>query len=134
MGAGELLVRFVDGLDHRVGEQNRGISGGETRLIALARALIRKSSILLLDEPTASLDRDSENRFLQALSTLAHDKTVLMVAHRAELKAFAQQLIEVTPAKAEVAVEAAESTAQAESAAAAESAAQAASSDTAKEG
>ena len=128
VGAGELLVRFVDGLDHRVGEQNRGISGGETRLIALARALIRKSSILLLDEPTASLDRDSENRFLQALSTLAHDKTVLMVAHRAELKAFAQQLIEVTPAKAEVAAEAAESTAQAESAA------QAVSSDTAKEG
>lgn len=128
VGAGELLVRFVDGLDHRVGEQNRGISGGETRLIALARALIRKSSILLLDEPTASLDRDSENRFLQALSTLAHDKTVLMVAHRAELKAFAQQLIEVTPAKAEVAAEAAESTALAESAA------QAVSSDTAKEG
>ena len=128
VGAGELLVRFVDGLDHRVGEQNRGISGGETRLIALARALIRKSSILLLDEPTASLDRDSENLFLQALSTLAHDKTVLMVAHRAELKAFAQQLIEVTPAKAEVAAEAAESTAQAESAA------QAVSSDTAKEG
>ena len=128
VGAGELLVRFVDGLDHRVGEQNRGISGGETRLIALARALIRKSSILLLDEPTASLDRDSENRFLQALSTLAHDKTVLMVAHRAELKAFAQQLIEVTPVKAEVAAEAAESTAQAESAA------QAVSSDTAKEG
>ena len=128
VGAGELLVRFVDGLDHRVGEQNRGISGGETRLIALARALIRKSSILLLDEPTASLDRDSENRFLQALSTLAHDKTVLMVAHRAELKAFAQQLIEVTPAKAEVAAEAAESTAQAESAA------HAVSSDTAKEG
>ena len=128
VGAGELLVRFVDGLDHRVGEQNRGISGGETRLIALARALIRKSSILLLDEPTASLDRDSENRFLQALSTLAHDKTVLMVAHRAELKAFAQQLIEVTPVKAEVAAETAESTAQAESAA------QAVSSDTAKEG
>ena len=128
VGAGELLVRFVDGLDHRVGEQNRGISGGETRLIALARALIRKSSILLLDEPTASLDRDSENRFLQALSTLAHDKTVLMVAHRAELKAFAQQLIEVTPAKAEVAAEAAESTAQAESAA------HAVSSDTEKEG
>ena len=127
VGAGELLVRFVDGLDHRVGEQNRGISGGETRLIALARALIRKSSILLLDEPTASLDRDSENRFLQALSTLAQDKTVLMVAHRAELKAFAQQLIEVTPAKADA-------PAQAESTAQAESAAQALSSDTAKEG
>lgn len=101
VGAGELLERFVDGLDHRVGEQNRGISGGETRLIALSRALIRKCPILLLDEPTASLDRDSENRFLQALSTIAQGKTVIMVAHRSELKAFAQQLIAVTPISAD---------------------------------
>ena len=95
VGAADLLTRFADGLDHHVGDQNRGISGGETRLIALARALIRNSAILLLDEPTASLDRDSENRFLEALGKIAAHKTVLMVAHRAELIAFAQQLIEV---------------------------------------
>lgn len=107
VGASELLTRFSDGLDHRVGEQNRGISGGETRLIALARALIRKSLILLLDEPTASLDRDSENRFLESLKTMAEGKTVLMVAHRSELKAFAHELIAVTPAPAAEAAEAA---------------------------
>lgn len=101
VGAADLLIRFADGLDHHVGDQNRGISGGETRLIALARALIRNSAILLLDEPTASLDRDSENRFLEALGRIAAHKTVLMVAHRAELIAFAQQLLEVPLAKRE---------------------------------
>lgn len=93
VGASELLERFADGLDHHVGDQNRGISGGETRLIALARSLLHDSDILLLDEPTASLDRDSENRFLEALKTLGQDKTVIMVAHRKELIAFADEVI-----------------------------------------
>ena len=97
VGAGELLTRFNDGLNHHIGENNRGISGGETRLIALARALVRKCSIVLLDEPTASLDRVSENAFLQGLAALTHDKTVVMVAHRAELIAFAGHIIEVKP-------------------------------------
>lgn len=95
VGAHELLERFVDGLDHHVGDQNRGISGGETRLIALARAMLHDSAILLLDEPTASLDRDSENRFLEALKTLGKDKTVIVVAHRKELIAFADEVIAV---------------------------------------
>lgn len=93
VGAGELLTRFGDGLDHHIGENNRGISGGETRLIALARALVRKCPIILLDEPTASLDRASENAFLQGLAALGHDKTVVMVAHRSELIAFADAII-----------------------------------------
>lgn len=97
VGEGELLTRFSDGLNHHIGENNRGISGGETRLIALARALVRKCPIVLLDEPTASLDRESENAFLQGLAALTHDKTVVMVAHRAELIAFAGKVIAVEP-------------------------------------
>lgn len=97
VGAEELLSRFGDGLDHHIGENNRGISGGETRLIALARALVRKCPIILLDEPTASLDRASENAFLESFSKLSNDKTVVMVAHRAELIAFAHDIIELTP-------------------------------------
>ena len=99
VGASELITRFVDGLDHHVGDQNRGISGGETRLIALARAMLHDSAILLLDEPTASLDRDSENRFLEALKTLGKDKTVIIVAHRKELIDYATYVIEVNPKK-----------------------------------
>ena len=101
VGAGELLTRFGDGLDHHIGENNRGISGGETRLIALARALVRKCPIILLDEPTASLDRASENAFLQGLTTLGHDKTVVMVAHRSELIAFADAIITLSAPQAE---------------------------------
>ncbi len=97
VGAGELLSRFADGLDHHVGDQNRGISGGETRLIALARAMLHDSAVLLLDEPTASLDRDSENRFLAALKHIGREKTVIVVAHRRELIAFADRVIKVTP-------------------------------------
>lgn len=99
VGASELITRFADGLDHHVGDQNRGISGGETRLIALARAMLHDSAILLLDEPTASLDRDSENRFLEALKTLGKDKTVIIVAHRKELIDYATYVIEVNPKK-----------------------------------
>ena len=100
VGASELLTRFGDGLDHHIGENNRGISGGETRLIALARALVRKCPIILLDEPTASLDRASENAFLQGLTTLGHDKTVVMVAHRSELIAFADAIITLSAPQA----------------------------------
>lgn len=99
VGASELITRFADGLDHHVGDQNRGISGGETRLIALARAMLHDSAILLLDEPTASLDRESENRFLEALKTLGKDKTVIIVAHRKELIDYATYVIEVNPKK-----------------------------------
>lgn len=107
VGAGELLTRFGDGLDHHIGENNRGISGGETRLIALARALVRKCPIILLDEPTASLDRASENAFLQGLTTLGHDKTVVMVAHRSELIAFADAIITLSAPHADDAAAAA---------------------------
>ena len=58
---------------------------------------MRKCPIVLLDEPTASLDRESENAFLQGLASLTHDKTVVMVAHRAELIAFAGKVITVEP-------------------------------------
>ena len=115
VGAGELLTRFGDGLDHHIGENNRGISGGETRLIALARALVRKCPIILLDEPTASLDRASENAFLQGLTTLGHDKTVVMVAHRSELIAFADAIITLSaPHADDAAADAAEAAASAE--------------------
>ena len=116
VGAGELLTRFGDGLDHHIGENNRGISGGETRLIALARALVRKCPIILLDEPTASLDRASENAFLQGLTTLGHDKTVVMVAHRSELIAFADAIITLSaPHADDAAADAAEAAASDES-------------------
>lgn len=96
-GAGHLLTRFADGLEHKVGDNNRGVSGGEVRLIALARAFVRQCDLLLLDEPTASLDQTSEQAFLEALAKIRKHKTIIMTAHRPELMDFADKIIEIKP-------------------------------------
>jgi subfamily B ATP-binding cassette protein MsbA len=69
-------------LQLRVGDGGRPVSGGERQRIALARALLRAAPVLLLDEPTANLDADSEAAFLRTLVQAARDRTVLLVSHR----------------------------------------------------
>lgn len=80
--ADEFVQRI--GLDSQVQESNGGISGGQAQRIAIARALLRPYQFLLLDEPTASLDMQSEQQVLQALHNLSQDKTTLMITHRVE--------------------------------------------------
>lgn len=58
------------------------LSGGERQRLALARALLKDAPVLLLDEPTASLDADNEALVQQALDRIARDRTVVMIAHR----------------------------------------------------
>lgn len=72
------------GLAHQVQDSNIGISGGQAQRIAIARALLRPYELLLLDEPTASLDIDSEQQVLNALHHLSRQKTTLMITHRVE--------------------------------------------------
>lgn len=77
---------FIDalpkGYDTALGEEGIGISGGECRRIAIARALLRDPVVLVLDEPTASLDAESEVSVSAALGALARNRTVVTVAHR----------------------------------------------------
>lgn len=80
--ADEFVQRL--GLDYQVQDSNLGISGGQAQRIAIARALLRPYQLLLLDEPTASLDRHSEQQVLDALQRLSHAKTTLMITHRVE--------------------------------------------------
>lgn len=78
----EFVQRLPDGLDTTVGEQGSGLSGGQIQRLALARAFLKDAPVLLLDEPTANLDRDSEQLVLESLQTLCAGRLVLMLTHR----------------------------------------------------
>lgn len=92
-GAAALLSRFRDGLSHHTGSGGSRLSGGEVRLTALTRALLQDRPLLLLDEPTASLDRESEALFLRALLKIAAGRTVIICAHRSSLITLGDQVI-----------------------------------------
>lgn len=81
-GVAEFAGRLPLGMDTPVGERGVSLSRGQAQRVALARALVKDAPVLLLDEPTAGLDRDSEARVLQALRNGARDRTVLMTTHR----------------------------------------------------
>lgn len=80
--ADEFVYRL--GLNYEVRDSNSGISGGQAQRIAIARALLRQAQLLLLDEPTASLDMQSEQQVLEALQQLSSTRTTLMITHRIE--------------------------------------------------
>ena len=98
----DVVRNFRDGLDTVVGERGMSISGGERQRLAIARAVIRRPAILILDEPTASLDRDTEMAFLNTLRTLAKDVTVVIVSHRAEVAAMADRTYAIENGRAEL--------------------------------
>ncbi|AWK84964.1 thiol reductant ABC exporter subunit CydD [Azospirillum thermophilum] len=76
------IERLPEGYRTMLGERGAGLSGGEIRRVALARAFLMGSPLVLLDEPSASLDHESEEALVAALDELRRDRTVLVVAHR----------------------------------------------------
>lgn len=77
-----LLARLPKGLDTRVGERGASLSGGEAQRVAIARAMLKDAPYLLLDEPTAHVDLESEREILAALREFGANKTVLTISHR----------------------------------------------------
>ena len=80
--ADEFITRMPDGYDSPVGERGLTLSGGQRQRIGIARAFILNSPILILDEPTAALDAESEELVIEGLERLMQGRTVIIIAHR----------------------------------------------------
>jgi subfamily B ATP-binding cassette protein MsbA len=80
--ADEFIARMPNGYRTFVGDRGDTLSGGQRQRIGIARAIIRNNPILILDEPTAALDTESERLVIEALERLMKGRTVLTIAHR----------------------------------------------------
>jgi ATP-binding cassette, subfamily C, bacterial CydD len=92
-GVSEFADRWQHGLDTVVGEQGLGLSVGQAQRVALARAYVKDARFILLDEPTASLDKATEARIIQDLDDWTKDRTLVMATHRPAPLALADRII-----------------------------------------
>jgi len=81
-GCDEIIAKFKDGEDTIIGSKGVYLSGGEKQRIAIARAILKKSPIVIMDEASAAIDADNEYELQKAFKNLMKDKTVIMIAHR----------------------------------------------------
>ncbi|WP_232897212.1 type I secretion system permease/ATPase [Pontibaca salina] len=81
-GANEFVSRMAQGLDYPLLEDGRGLSGGQRQALLLARLILRNPQIVLLDEPTASMDDQTERNLIAALRTWGEGRTVVLATHR----------------------------------------------------
>jgi subfamily B ATP-binding cassette protein MsbA len=91
--ADEFIRRMPHGYDTVVGERGDTLSGGQRQRIGIARAVIRDCPIMILDEPTAALDTESERLVIEGLQRLMKGRTVIMIAHRLSTIRDADQII-----------------------------------------
>ena len=89
----EIAERLPEGWDARVGEAGARLSGGERQRVSIARAILKDSPIVLLDEATAALDPINKRAVQQALQALTHNKTLVVVAHRLQTVQAADQIL-----------------------------------------
>lgn len=92
-GISDLIESLNHGYDTQIGEGGRGLSGGEKQRIALARAFLKKPSLILFDEPTTGLDLFTEQILQRSIQQLAQTSTVITVAHRLQTIQNANQIL-----------------------------------------
>jgi ATP-binding cassette subfamily C protein LapB len=92
-GVTEFVNHAEKGFDLHIGERGEGLSGGQRQTIAIARSLVLDPPILVMDEPTNSLDNRSEENFKAKLDKAVAGKTLMVVTHRASLLTLVPRLI-----------------------------------------
>jgi thiol reductant ABC exporter CydD subunit len=97
-GLSEVVQRLPQGVDTILGEGGAGLSAGERQRLSLARAFVRDAPLLLLDEPTANLDAQTEADVLTTVRHLVEGRTAVIVAHRPALAALADRVVELPAA------------------------------------
>ncbi|MGB9082163.1 MAG: thiol reductant ABC exporter subunit CydD [Desulfuromonadaceae bacterium] len=93
--ARQFINRLPHGLDTILGDRGAGLSGGELKRLALARAYLCQATVVILDEPTAGLDPENEKLVGEALTRVAHGRTVLVISHREQTLACADRVAEM---------------------------------------
>lgn len=88
-----VVSELADGRQQRVGPRGELLSGGQRQRVAIARAILQKPRLLILDEATSGLDGITEHRLFSALEEFAHDRTVLLIAHRLSAIRWANRII-----------------------------------------
>ena len=89
----DFIEALPDGYDTVIGEGGASLSGGEKQRISIARAMLKDAPVIVLDEATANVDPENEDRLQKAIEALTHEKTVLMIAHRLKTVRKADQIL-----------------------------------------
>lgn len=91
----EFIAKLPQGYDTPAGEAGKRLFGGEKQRIAIARMLLKNAPIVILDEATANVDPENEDRLQKAIEALTRDKTIIMIAHRLKTVCHADQILVV---------------------------------------
>lgn len=92
-GLDKLINHHPQGFDMIVGERGEGLSGGQKQTIAIARALLKRPSIMLLDEPTSAMDHSAEQAFITNMRQYLENRTLVLVTHKPTLLALVSRII-----------------------------------------
>jgi subfamily B ATP-binding cassette protein MsbA len=97
--ANDFIEKLENGYDTVIGEDGSFLSGGQKQRLALARAFLRDSQILILDEATSALDSDSEHKIYKAIKELVKNRTVIIISHRFSMMSMVDQVIVLSDGK-----------------------------------